>query len=244
MRLPARLCPEPRILFVGINPSLTSARVGHHFAGPGNPFYRLLHAAGFVPEPFTFVDDVRLPEYGLALTNIAARATREAAELTASDYASGRRQLARTIATTRPAVVAFVGGTAYRRFFGPAASKGPGPKPERIGHAAVFVVPNPSGRNVAYPGFADKLVWYRRLKRWGERLEARTARVARSLATADFRSSMERARAPSPSRRPRRCSTCRSAPPGSSPPTSRRRRSAVSSCSTSTSRASRSTTAR
>ena len=49
-RLAARLCPKPRILFVGINPSLTSARVGHHFAGPGNPFYRLLHAAGFVPE--------------------------------------------------------------------------------------------------------------------------------------------------------------------------------------------------
>ena len=55
MRLPARLGPKPRILFVGINPSLTSARVGHHFAGPGNPFYRLLHAAGFVPD----ADDVR-----------------------------------------------------------------------------------------------------------------------------------------------------------------------------------------
>ena len=176
MRLPARLCPEPRILFVGINPSLTSARVGHHFAGPGNPFYRLLHAAGLVPEPLTFADDVRLPEYRLALTNIAARATREAAELTAADYASGRRQLARTIAAIRPAVVAFVGGTAYRQFFGPAASTGPGAKPERIGDAAVFVVPNPSGRNAAYPGFADKLLWYRRLKRWVDRLEARAAR--------------------------------------------------------------------
>ena len=51
MRLPARLSPKPRLLFVGINPSLTSARVGHQFEGPGNPFYRLLHAAGFVPEP-------------------------------------------------------------------------------------------------------------------------------------------------------------------------------------------------
>ena len=51
MRLPARLGPTPRILFVGINPSLTSARVGHHFAEPGNPFYRLLHAAGSCPSP-------------------------------------------------------------------------------------------------------------------------------------------------------------------------------------------------
>ena len=169
-RLAPRLCPTPRILFVGINPSLTSAHVGHHFAGPGNPFYRLLHAAGFVPEPLTFEDDVRLPTFGLALTNIAERATREASELTAGDYTRGRKRLARTIAVTQPTVVAFVGGTAYRQFFGPSASPGPGPKPERIGDAAVFVVPNPSGRNAAYPGFADKLVWYRRLKRWADRV--------------------------------------------------------------------------
>jgi len=176
MRLPARLCPKPRILFVGINPSLTSARVGHHFAGPGNPFYRLLHAAGLVPQPLTFVDDARLPEYGLALTNIAERATREAAELTAADYSRGRKRLARTIATIRPAVVAFVGGTAYRQFFGPSASRGPGAKPERVCGATVFVVPNPSGRNAAYPGFVDKLVWYRRLKRRIDRLEVGGAR--------------------------------------------------------------------
>ena len=51
-RLRPRLCPRPRILFVGINPSLRSAEVGHHFAGPGNPFWRLLHAAALVPEQF------------------------------------------------------------------------------------------------------------------------------------------------------------------------------------------------
>jgi TDG/mug DNA glycosylase family protein len=166
MRLPPRLCPHPRILFVGINPSPTSAQVGHHFAGPGNPFYRLLHAAGLVPEPITYVDDVRLPDFGLALTNIAARATREAAELTAVDYARGRESLGRTIEQIRPAVVAFVGRTAYRAFVGPSAGPGAGAKPERIAGAAVFVVPNPSGRNAAYPGFNDKLLWYRRLARW------------------------------------------------------------------------------
>jgi double-stranded uracil-DNA glycosylase len=146
--------------------------VGHHFAGPGNPFYRLLHAAGFVPEVLTYADDVRLPEFGLALTNIAARATREAAELTAVDYRRGRERLGRTIARIRPTVVAFVGSTAYREFFGPSASRGAGPKPERIAGAAVFVVPNPSGRNAAYPGFEDKLVWYRRLERWARLVAA------------------------------------------------------------------------
>jgi TDG/mug DNA glycosylase family protein len=177
----------PRILFVGINPSLTSARVGHHFAGPGNPFYRLLHAAGLVSTPLTFVDDVQLPALGLALTNIAARATREASELTTADYVRGRARLARTIATIRPGIVAFVGATAYRRFFGPSATSGPGPKPERIAGARVFVVPNPSGRNAAYPGFADKLVWYRRLRRWAAVLERAPRAGDRAEAPGDRR---------------------------------------------------------
>jgi TDG/mug DNA glycosylase family protein len=168
-RLPARLCARPRILFVGINPSLTSAAVGHHFAGPGNPFWRLLHAAKLVPEPLTCADDVRLPSWGLALTNIVPRATRAAAELTPDEFKRGRAALSRLIARLQPEVVAFVGVTVYRAFFGPRVTPGPGPKPERIGDARVFVLPNPSGLNAAYPGFEDKLVWFRRLKRWVDR---------------------------------------------------------------------------
>ena len=164
--LPARLCAQPRILFVGINPSLRSAAVGHHFAGPGNPFWRLLHAARLVDEPLTYEDDATLPARGLALTNICARPTRAASELTAAEFAAGRARLARLIARLRPDVVAFVGVTVYRAFFGPAVAPGAGPKPERIGAARVFVVPNPSGLNAAYPGFEDKLVWFRRLERY------------------------------------------------------------------------------
>jgi double-stranded uracil-DNA glycosylase len=167
-RLSPRLCARPRILFVGINPSLRSAEVGHHFAGPGNPFWRLLYAARLIPEPYTYEDDVRLPSCGLALTNIVPRPTREAAELSPAEYARGRVALARLIARVRPRVVAFVGTTVYRAFFGPRAGGGVGPKPERIGHARVFVVPNPSGRNAVYPGFADKLVWFRRLARFAD----------------------------------------------------------------------------
>ena len=89
-RLADRLGPRPRILFVGINPSLRSAEVGHHFASPGNPFWRLLYAARLIPSAFTYQDDVRLPSYGLALTNIVPRPTRAAAELTRAEYAAGR----------------------------------------------------------------------------------------------------------------------------------------------------------
>jgi TDG/mug DNA glycosylase family protein len=169
--LRGRFCRRPRILFVGINPSLTSAAVGHHFAGPGNPFWRLLYAAGLVSEPLGYADDCRLPKLGLALTNIVARATRSADEIDPEEYVTGRGRLARTIARLEPDVVAFVGATVYRAFFGRRASSGCGPKPERIGGARVFVLPNPSGRNAAYPGFDDKLVWFRGLARYirGER---------------------------------------------------------------------------
>ena len=153
---------------MGINPSLRSAEVGHHFAGPGNPFWRLLHAAGLVSEPLTYADDVRLVEWNFALTNIVPRATREASELAPAEYARGRVALARLIRRVEPRVVAFVGSTVYRAFFGPRAGGGAGPKPERIGEARVFVVPNPSGRNAAYPGFAHKLVWFRRLKKFAD----------------------------------------------------------------------------
>ena len=70
--LPDRIGQRPRILFVGINPSLRSAEVGHHFAGPGNPFWRLLSAAGLVPEGFGFAADRGLPALGLGITNIVS----------------------------------------------------------------------------------------------------------------------------------------------------------------------------
>jgi TDG/mug DNA glycosylase family protein len=168
-RLPALLCPRPRILFVGINPSLRSAEAGHHFAGPGNPFWRLLHAAKLIPDAFTYEDDARLPACGLALTNIVPRPTRAASELAPAEFATGRARLARVIAQVNPKIVAFVGVTVYRAFFGPGVRPGAGPKPERIGGARVFVLPNPSGLNAAYPGFRDKLVWFQRLKRYAER---------------------------------------------------------------------------
>jgi double-stranded uracil-DNA glycosylase len=165
-RLVDRLGPRPRILFVGINPSLRSAEVGHHFASPGNPFWRLLFAARLIPAAFTYRDDARLPSCGLALTNIVPRPTRAAAELTRAEYAAGRARLARLIRRVRPRTVAFVGVTVYRAFFGPAANPGPGAKPERIGDARVFVLPNPSGLNASYPGFRDKLIWFKRLRRY------------------------------------------------------------------------------
>src|SRR5271169_3178937 len=153
---------QPRILFVGINPSLRSQQVGHHFASPGNPFWRLLHAARLVPVELTWEDDARLVEFDLALTSLCPRATRSAAELSTAEMIEGQKLLARKIRRVQPQVVAFVGVSIYRRFFGVAQGEGAGAKQEMIHGARVFVLPNPSGLNASFPGFQDKLIWFER----------------------------------------------------------------------------------
>jgi TDG/mug DNA glycosylase family protein len=157
---------HPRLLLVGINPGLRSGALGHHFAGRGNPFWRLLHAARLTPVLIDCTEDHRLAEFGIALTNLCPRATRTAAELTRAEIVRGRAVLARKIARWRPPVVAFVGVSLYAMFFGRATGGGAGPKPEAISGARVFVVPNPSGLNASYPGFAEKLIWFRKLQRF------------------------------------------------------------------------------
>src|SRR5689334_17409017 len=136
-RLRDVLTPQPRVLFVGINPSLRSKRVGHHFAGPGNPFWRLLYAAGIVPEELTFSDDQKLADYGLALTNLCGRATRSAAELERGEIQRGTRTLLRKVTRLQPAVVAIVGASIYQYFCPDRTSGGVGPKPEKICGARV-----------------------------------------------------------------------------------------------------------
>lgn len=162
---------RPRLLLVGINPGLRSGTVGHHFAGNGNPFWRLLHASGLTPVLLPYEEDHRLGEFGIALTNLCPRTTRTAAELTRAEIAAGREVLADKIAGWRPAVVAFVGITLYGLYFGKqASSPGPGAKAETISGARVFVVPNPSGLNASFPGFAHKLVWFKRLRVFVDRV--------------------------------------------------------------------------
>jgi double-stranded uracil-DNA glycosylase len=162
------IAPKPRLLFVGINPSLRSEQVGHHFASPGNPFWKLLYAAKLIPEPLTFENDKRLVEFGMAMTNLCARASRSAAELTRVEIVAGKAILAKKIQRIGPEVVAFVGLSIYRDFFGKTASPGAGAKDEVIAGARVFVLPNPSGLNASFPGFKHKLIWFEKLQEFIE----------------------------------------------------------------------------
>ncbi|HUB07385.1 MAG TPA: mismatch-specific DNA-glycosylase [Myxococcales bacterium] len=163
-RVPDILLPRPRVLFVGINPGLRSGEVGHHFAGPGNPFWRLLHASRLTAEPLGWESEARLRVYGFGLTNLCPRVTRAASELGKAEIERGRRRLLAKIERLRPRVVALVGVTLYRQLLPAARTPGPGAKPEELAGARLYVLPNPSGLNASYPSFASKLVWFERLR--------------------------------------------------------------------------------
>jgi len=140
-----------RVLFVGINPGIRSSLTGHHFAGYSNRFWKLLYDAGLTPEPVTYEDDDRLPAWGFGITNLVARPTRGVGDLRPDELRRGRARLLRTIRTYRPAIVALVGLTVFRALFpGHRGPVSPGLHPERLAGSAVYVLPNPSGRNAHY----------------------------------------------------------------------------------------------
>jgi TDG/mug DNA glycosylase family protein len=141
--------PELDVLFVGINPGLRSAEVGHNFARPGNRFYPALHAAGFTPRLLAPEEDVDLPAYGVGITNIATRPTRDAAQLSHEELRAGAAELEALVAAVQPRLVAILGLTAYRTAFG-RATAAMGLQPETIGGRPVWILPNPSGLNAHY----------------------------------------------------------------------------------------------
>jgi TDG/mug DNA glycosylase family protein len=137
------------VLFCGINPSLYSAATGHHFARPGNRFWPTLHRAGFTDRQLHPAEQFLLPAAGLGITNVVARATVRADELSRAELVEGGAILAALAARWRPGVVAVLGVTAYRTAFArPRAVLGL--QPETLGGVPVRVLPNPSGLNAAW----------------------------------------------------------------------------------------------
>jgi TDG/mug DNA glycosylase family protein len=141
--------PGLRVLFSGINPSLYSAATGHHFARPGNRFWPALHRAGFTERQLHPSEQFGLPAAGLGITNVVARATARADELSAAELTEGGAVLAALAARWRPRYLAILGVTAYRTAFArPKAALGLQPEP--LGGVPVWVLPNPSGLNAHY----------------------------------------------------------------------------------------------
>jgi double-stranded uracil-DNA glycosylase len=151
------------VLFVGINPGRYSGATGFHFAGPGNRFWPSLHLSGFTDRRLLPSEVGLLPQFGCGVTNLVARTTARADELSDDELRAGRLRLLRKVRRYRPRWVVFVGLGAYRVAFGRKDAV-VGPQPERIGDARVWVLPNTSGLNANYSpdDFAEE---FRKLRR-------------------------------------------------------------------------------
>jgi len=138
-----------RVLFCGINPGLYSAAVGHHFARPGNRFWPALHNSGFTDRLLSPFDERELLQIGCGITNVVARTTATAAELSIEEFAEGGRRLRAKVRRFRPKVLAVLGISAYRSAFAlPKAQLGR--QSQTIGATVIWVLPNPSGLNAHY----------------------------------------------------------------------------------------------
>ena len=107
--VPDLIRPGLNVLFCGINPGLYSAATGHHFARPGNRFWAALHASGLTPRLVSPGQERVLLEYGLGITNLVARSTASAAQLSPAELRAGRRRLERKARRYSPRWVAVVG---------------------------------------------------------------------------------------------------------------------------------------
>ena len=140
------LGPRLDVVFVGINPGLWSGAVGHHFARPGNRFWKALHRSGFTDRLLAPNEDATLLERNLGLTNLVARTTARADELSGDEIRRGAFELEERLAPLRPRFVAVLGVGAYRTGFGrPNAALGP--REEDLAGSRLWVLPNPSGLN-------------------------------------------------------------------------------------------------
>lgn len=148
--LPDHLIDGLRAVFVGINPGTRSAATGHHYAGRGNRFWRLLSEAGLIAEPLTAGRDAELPGLGFGLTNLVARESPGVGDLAGGELTAGADGLRQKLARHRPEWVVFVGLTVYRAVFGHRGALSCGPQAPLIGDTRTWVLPNPSGRNTHY----------------------------------------------------------------------------------------------
>jgi TDG/mug DNA glycosylase family protein len=147
--LPDLVAPGLRVLLVGINPSLWSGWSGHHFGRPSNRLWTTLHEAGLTPRRLAPEETGDLVAAGIGVTNLVARATARADELSDDEIRAGVPGLRELVRTWRPHAVAVLGVSAYRVAFArPKAVVGRQPEP--FEGALLWVLPNPSGLNAHY----------------------------------------------------------------------------------------------
>ena len=166
--LPDYLREGLALVFVGLNPSLPSIRMGHYFANPRNRFWPALNRSGLAGRELGPEDDAGLLDDGIGFTDVVKRATAQGSGLRAADFRLWAPALREKLLKFQPRVANFHGVTAYKAYLryaeGVRESPELGLQERAIGKTRVFVTPNPSPANAVY-SLDDLAEWYRRLGR-------------------------------------------------------------------------------
>jgi thymine-DNA glycosylase len=150
------------LVFIGINPGMKSAAAGHHYAGPGNHFWPLLHESGLVSEALTSSQDDRVLEWNIGLTNMVDRPSPGIADLSTDELRAGAAKLRRKLLKYQPRIACFNGKRIFEVFAGRRCELGL--QPERVGRTLLYVMPSTSARGAAYQR-ADKLPFFVKLRK-------------------------------------------------------------------------------
>jgi mismatch-specific thymine-DNA glycosylase len=172
--LPDHLRKGMKLVIVGCNPTESSVRVGHYYAGRDNEFWPLLFEGNVIPEPFDYRDDKRVIEFGIGLTDLVKRPTKTVEELQRQDFAEGRIVLSQKLEEFAPRVVAFNGRLTYEQFAQRRCNYGL--QKERLYGARVFVLPTTP--NKASKTKSEKLKHFRGLAQLVRRVEKERERDA------------------------------------------------------------------
>jgi TDG/mug DNA glycosylase family protein len=168
--LPDILAMGLTVVFCGLNPGLSAAAAGHHFVGRSNRFWRVIHLAGFTPAEILPAKDRTILHYRCGLTTVVERPTARADQLSAADFAASAAQFEQKIARYAPRFVAFLGKAAYAAL-SDRRDIAWGPQTATLGGAAVWMLPNPSGRNRAF-GLDQLVSAYRELQQTANQRQA------------------------------------------------------------------------
>jgi TDG/mug DNA glycosylase family protein len=141
--------PGLSVIFCGLNPGLSAAAAGHHFVGHGNRFWRVLHLAGFTPDQIDPEHDASLLTYGLGVTSVVERPTAGVDDLARAEFVDAATGFESWVRRYAPRYVAFLGKAAYAAMMD-RRSVAWGRQAEPFGGAVAWVLPNPSGRNLAF----------------------------------------------------------------------------------------------
>ncbi len=169
MSLPDLLSEDLDLVFVGLNPGLKSAQLGHYYAGPGNLFWKCLSESRLTPRLLNHTEDRELLRFGIGITDCVKRPSRSASEVSAAEFRAAAPALREKLRSIRPRVICFNGISGYRAAFDPLASLGL--QPERWEGALVFVVPSTSAANAGFTR-AERIEWFRRLKELVDRVRS------------------------------------------------------------------------